>query len=100
MQEVRGWALVQTGRRAGQGSVPEGSGSLRAFGGSARSARVSCASRVLATAVEGGQTRRLGTWGHGGAVERGGGGLLRLQMPLCLAPGHLGAFMGAVGVQV
>ena len=35
---------VQMGRGAGQGSVPEGSGSLRAFGGSAQGVRVSCAS--------------------------------------------------------
>lgn len=68
---------MQMGHGAGQGSVPEGSGSLRAFGGSAQGVRVSCASGSavlpghLATAVEGGQTQQVGT--HEGTGEPSGG---------------------------
>lgn len=74
---------VQMGRGAGQGSVPEGSGSLRAFGGSAQGVRVSCASASSGHSC-GGWSDPAGwdTLGHGGAIRWGGGGLLRVQMSL------------------
>lgn len=65
-----GWALVQTGRRAGQGSVPEGSRFTEPLEGLPGSARGQLCFQGLATAVEGVvRPGRLGTWGHGGAVE-------------------------------
>lgn len=92
-------ALVQTGRRAGQGSVPEGSGSLRAFGGSARECQGSgLCFQGLATAVEGGQTRQAGHMGPRGSRRVGRRRTAEASdAPVSGNLGHLGAFMGAVG---